>query len=422
MANTVRFIHAADVHLGTPFRQAGVTDSELGEALSGATYAAFDQVLGHAVREGVDFVVLSGDTFDSAALNLPAQSFLANRLTSLLAEGIGVYMVNGNHDPASGMSSGVPLPPEVCVFAADHVQRIDVEARGGGTCSIYGRSFFRSDERSNLALGFRRDSDVVNAIAVLHANVGGSPLSDPYSPCTVADLAAAGMDYWALGHIHLESVVSVSSPLAIYPGSTQALTINETGRHGCYLVELTDGTPSARWLPTGAVDVTHVPVDLTGCDSLLAVPPRVVEALNESLCNVTTPTLVRIVLTGRRSFTAPVDDTTRAQLVQATQDVLSARSPRIWVDSSVMNRSRLDRIDDVGNSANPFIRAMVELADAIDVSELMASSKRLGKADGRTTAVTSANALLLDELDAEREDLIIQAKEYAVSMLLGEGE
>lgn len=421
MANTVRFIHAADIHLGTAFKQAGSSDRTLGEALTRATYEAFDRVIAHALNEGADFVVLAGDTFNSAGMNLPAQGHLARGLAKLTDAGIRVLMVHGNHDPASGQTAAVPLPDGVYVFPHDDVASVEIEGRAG-TCTVYGRSFYRSDERENLALGFARDSAAVNAVAILHANVGGSPLSDPYSPCTVTDLAAAKMDYWALGHIHLEGVVSSASPLAVYPGSTQALTINETGRHGCYLVELADGIPSTTWLSTGSVGVAHIRVDLTGCSSLASLPSLIAARVADELRSAETPHLVRIILEGRREFTTPLGDAVLVQIAEATQGELAQRSPRVWIDSTVVNRSRLNRMDDVESSANPFIRAMVELSNSIDVAELLATTERLGKTDNRTSTVISADRSILPLLASESDDLLREAREYAVSLLLGEGE
>lgn len=422
MANTVRFIHAADVHLGTAFKQANLSDPQLGEALSRATYEAFDRVMDHAIKEGVDFVILAGDTLNSAGMNLRAQSYLAAKLSDLTERGIRVFLVHGNHDPSSGSIGATPLPEGVHVFSPDGVEAVDVVATGGSTCTLYGRSYLRSEERNNLATDFHRGEGIVNAVGILHANVGGSAALDPYSPCSVADLSAARMDYWALGHIHQERVVSDASPLAIYPGSTQALTINEIGRHGCYLVELTDGNPHARWLPTGTIGVAHVEVDLSECSSVAELPQRARTAIVDAHQNMEIPHLVRLVLTGRRSFTTPLTDDVLGQLTQAVQQLVSNLAPRIWIDGTVTDRSRLGRMDEVESSSNPFIRAAMTLADNIDVSTLIDTAPRLGRTDGRSTAVAQADRALLEALGADSAELLVAAKEYAVSVLLGEDE
>ena len=43
-------------------------------------------------------------------------------------------------------------------------------------------------------------------IGLMHTSLAGAPGHDLYAPCTLADLAASGFDYWALGHIHSASV------------------------------------------------------------------------------------------------------------------------------------------------------------------------------------------------------------------------
>ena len=60
-----KFLHAADLHLGSPLES-------LGEAIDDATYErvkalvnrAFDRLIDVAIGEGVDFVVLAGDVYD----------------------------------------------------------------------------------------------------------------------------------------------------------------------------------------------------------------------------------------------------------------------------------------------------------------------------------------------------------------------
>ena len=75
------------------------------------------------------------------------------------------------------------------------------------------------------------------AIGVLHANVGDREGHGPYAPCSLEDLRAARMDYWALGHIHQPEVLD-HSPHTAYAGCPQGLDPTETGERGCWLVTL----------------------------------------------------------------------------------------------------------------------------------------------------------------------------------------
>ena len=93
-----------------------------------------------------------------------------------------------------------------------------------------------------LALGFRRLDAPGLHVGVLHCNVGGQPEEAAYSPCSVADLAAAGMDYWALGHIHQHTRLGEGRPWIVYAGSLQAGKSNELGPKGAVVVSVAGET------------------------------------------------------------------------------------------------------------------------------------------------------------------------------------
>src|SRR5262249_534326 len=103
---------------------------------------------------------------------------------------------------------------------------------------VYGISYERRDVTENLALRFQRRDAPGMHIGVLHCNVGPQPEHAAYSPCTIADLEAAGLDYWALGHIHQHQVLVKGRPWIGYPGSLQGCKTNEVGPKGAVLVEV----------------------------------------------------------------------------------------------------------------------------------------------------------------------------------------
>ena len=76
-------------------------------------------------------------------------------------------------------------------------------------------------------------------IGVLHTACGRAG-HENYAPCTAADLAARGYDYWALGHVHAFEIVS-RDPWIVYPGNLQGRSIRECGERGAVIVEVADG-------------------------------------------------------------------------------------------------------------------------------------------------------------------------------------
>jgi exonuclease SbcD len=207
--DSVTFIHAADLHLDAPFGSLTASSSRVGLALAEATYGAFCRIVDTAIAREVDFVVIAGDAYNSRDKSLRAQLRFREQMLRLSEAGIEVFVVQGNHDPENGWSAGLPLPANVHVFPSERVGRAEVVRDGEVVAAVYGRSYARRDVTENLALGYRREPQDPIAIAVLHTNVGSNTDYETYAPATVDDLRAAGMDYWALGHIHKQEVLAV---------------------------------------------------------------------------------------------------------------------------------------------------------------------------------------------------------------------
>ncbi len=248
MRDRVTFIHAADLHLDAPFSGLTAASDRIGKALAEATYEAFRRVIDTAIAREVDFVVIAGDAYNSRDKSLRAQLRFREQMTRLAEAGIEAFVVQGNHDPANGWSAKLALPDNVTVFSADRVGRAEVVRDGELVAAVYGRSFARRDVTENLSLGYRREASDPIAIGVLHTNVGSNADYETYAPATLDDLRAAGMDYWALGHIHKQEVLA-ENPWVVYSGSPQGINPKETGPHGCFVVDVS---------PSGAVSLEHV--------------------------------------------------------------------------------------------------------------------------------------------------------------------
>jgi DNA repair exonuclease SbcCD nuclease subunit len=295
----VTFVHAADLHLDAPFLGIAANDERVGRALAEATYTALERVVDLALDRVVDFVVIAGDAYNAADKSVRAQRRLREQVRRLDEAGIRTLIIHGNHDPLGGFSAGMALPPSVSVFPSERVERVEVVRDGDFTCAVYGRSFGRAAETSDFTPGYRRDPDDAVAVGLLHANVGGNPDYDAYAPCSLEDLRAAGMDYWALGHIHKHEVLS-RDPWVVYAGSPQGLSPKESGPHGCCVVGVSR---------SGDVDVEHVEIapiawatvelDASGCQDIDDVEHLVARACEQMRAAEQRPCVARFALTGR---------------------------------------------------------------------------------------------------------------------------
>ena len=234
----LRFIHCADLHLDSPFKGIAAMESDIAAKLQQAPVAALEAIVELALRENVDFVLIAGDAWDVQEKSLPVQLQFNSRMRQLEERNIPCYYACGNHDPLPGGREAVKLPDNVRRFGKQ-VSMFTFEKNGSPAAHIYGVSFSRAAENENLALKFSRRDPAQPAIAVLHCNVGDTG-HENYAPCSIDDLVNAGMDYWALGHVHQFRVLRQQTPAIVYPGCAQGCNPRETGPHGCCLVTIND--------------------------------------------------------------------------------------------------------------------------------------------------------------------------------------
>ena len=117
----VRFIHTADLHLDTPFKGLSRMNSDLSKRLKDATFRSFRKIIDLCSDKKVDFLIISGDIFDSENKSLAAQLRFVTELKSLSEKGIPVYFICGNHDPLKSWLDTIELPDKVIRFGPPEV-------------------------------------------------------------------------------------------------------------------------------------------------------------------------------------------------------------------------------------------------------------------------------------------------------------
>ena len=409
------FVHAADMHLDAPFAGVSADDARVGKALAEATHAAFDRLVDTCVERGARFVVLAGDAYNSSDTSLRAQLHFAAGMRRLSEAGVDVFLVHGNHDPASGWSAGLAMPESVHVFPTDRVGRFEVTSDGQTVAAVYGRSFAHAAETANLAVGYARQADDPFAVGVLHANVGGNPEYDPYAPASLDDLRAARMDYWALGHIHKQEVL-VRDPWIAYSGSTQGLNPKETGPHGCLVVQVgPSGISAVEHVETAPVGWAQIECDLAAAHTIEDAHRRLAESCEAIRSDAGRPTVVRVKLVGRSPAHAGLARAgVLGDLVESVRRDQAAATPWIWLDRVTDVTAPVLDLDAV-RAGKEFSAELVRIAD-----ELEADSVALGQLIEEISAPLGA-ALPGYELGIDSNSALIAARDAALDLLLAEG-
>ena len=367
-----RFLHCADLHLDSPFEGIQADDPEIAAVLRDATFKAFERVVDVGRERHVDFLIVSGDVYDGADRSLRAQLKFRDALHRAAEAGIECFVAHGNHDPLDGWEADLKMPERVHRFGGDDVEMIPIVRDGEEVVHVYGISYLVREVRQNLASRFRREEDTPFAIGVLHCNVGGDTNHDNYAPCLMDDLTAAGMDYWALGHIHTANVLKENRPCIVYPGNTQGRSVRETGARGCCLVEVDEaGQIRHEFIETDAVRWFEETVDIAELETL----DDLLNELDDTRESVRSradkrAAVLRLRVTGRGKLHAHLQrpDTDR-DLLGRLRDGEPGRSDFVWVES--IRLATLPEIDieqrrSVEDFVGDFLRAAENLRNRAD--------------------------------------------------------
>lgn len=230
-----RFIHTADLHLDSPLRSLSLRNADLAALIGDGTRRALVRIVDLAIAERVDAVLIAGDLYDGDQTSMKTARFLASELGRLHEAGIAAYVIRGNHDALSRISKELVFADSVKLFRG-RAEAVEIEL-GGLSVAIHGLSFAEPQAPESLLPKYRPPVLGAINIGLMHTSLAGAPGHDNYAPCSLAELVAAGFDYWALGHIHQRTQHADG---VVMPGMPQGRDINEAGDKTVSLVTISD--------------------------------------------------------------------------------------------------------------------------------------------------------------------------------------
>lgn len=279
----LKFIHAADFHLDSAFgalsaRQAAARRRESREL----AFRLANYVNGH----DVGLVLLAGDLFDSGSAFRETGEQLAEALGQMRAK---VFIAPGNHDwfgPGSPWLT-VDWPENVHIFRESRLTAVELPEWG---LTIHGAGFTGPEQAEGFLKGFAAPADGRVHIGLLHGALDSAEAR--YDPIRREEIAASGLAYLALGHIHKRTEpLTFGGTLCAWPGCPEGRGFDELGEKGFYEgVVDGDGKVALTFVPFARRRYEILEVDVTGQS-----PRAAVEA---ALPAGTAQHLYRILLTG----------------------------------------------------------------------------------------------------------------------------
>jgi exonuclease SbcD len=420
----LRFVHTGDLHLDSPFLGLGQAVPErIASALRDATLRSWERIVRLAIDEHVDAVLAAGDVFEGANRTLRAQVAFRDGLEQLARERIPSFVVTGNHDPLSGWEPAVTWPDLAYRFGAQAVSSRPIVRDGVELARVHGISYGVRDVTRNLAATFRRDGDEPFAIGLLHANVGGIEGYQNYAPCSISDLAASGMDYWALGHIHKHGVLRAKDPTIVYCGNPQGRDPGETDPRGCYLVEVDErGRVVPDFRPMDVVRWQRLSLPIEGIATEEGLYHAVGDAIESAATAAGRSIVALVTLTGRGPLHASLG---RPAVLRDVQLLVRERfgigEPFAWLETirdetrpTIDLAARRAAGDLLGETLREFERSRLALrqgqqADLHDLLLDLYDHPRVRRALGGAQPGTAELLALLESAEAQVIDQLDEA-------------
>lgn len=263
--DSVKFIHAADIHLGA-VPEKGKPWAENRER---EIWDTFIELIKRAEKEQVDFLFLAGDLFHRQPLLRELKE--VNYLFSTL-EKTKVVLMAGNHDYIRRDSyyRNFKWEENVTFLKSPRIERVYFPKEN---VEVYGGSYYDKEIREAIYDNIKPVDKTRINILIAH---GGD---EKHAPMNERQLALNGFDYIALGHRHTQ-VIFLENRI-INPGNLEPLDVKETGKKGFFIGEITKEDCRTWFVPLAKRNYIHLSIQVNPSTTLLALQRVVIEKIEE---------------------------------------------------------------------------------------------------------------------------------------------
>jgi exonuclease SbcD len=232
----LRFIHAAGVLADHQVRDTGPCDDDVRSKLVDATLLSFERIVEACVDNDVDFLLLTGDTFDESDRSLRARVAIREGFTCLEDAGIDVFVVPGPRDSQDAWASFKDLPDNVSLFVSEVDEPTAIMRNGNVLATLQaclGRSTdnaVQQDESSSM--GQSRIGPFRIGIIPPFASSGAAPDESVVETW----LSTHRVDYLAVPLPFARTTITRMEQIAHGPGPATSMSRDDCGPAGCSLV------------------------------------------------------------------------------------------------------------------------------------------------------------------------------------------
>ncbi|MCL4372580.1 DNA repair exonuclease [Candidatus Parvarchaeota archaeon] len=216
----MKFMHVGDTHIGQVYKN-DTRNNDIKEA--------FIQMVDYAISEKIEFIVHSGDLFDSGNPPLDSLLFVTDELNRLKTAGIPLFIIPGSHDVGVGEEESIielfhrnnlltNLNSKKYIEFGENVNLKGEKYKNAFICGVKGKRSKVEDEIFKK-LKIEIDNSAFIKIFVFHHTI--SYLGEKFKDLETESLPK-GFDYYAAGHWHgHRENIKYDRGVIQYPGSLE---------------------------------------------------------------------------------------------------------------------------------------------------------------------------------------------------------
>jgi DNA repair protein SbcD/Mre11 len=270
----VKFAHIADCHLGS-WRQ---------EELQELNFKSFKKIIKIIIEEKLDFVLISGDLFDSAYPPIEILKKAFSEFRKLKDNNIPVYLIAGSHDfSASGKTfldvlEKAGFSKNVEKFEVLDENKIELIPTLHDNIAIYGYS----GKKSSMEIEDLKKIKIKNhhpfTILMLHTTLTDIVGNIDMNSIDKKELPKA--DYYAMGHIHQRFHNIENNSHFIYPGPTYPNNFQELKDLECGSFQITQITDKieTKNIKIPLTEVVYIEIEL---ENSLKATEEIIEKIDK---------------------------------------------------------------------------------------------------------------------------------------------
>ena len=148
---------------------------------------------------------------------------------------------------------------------------------------VFGAAFKGRYENKSLLKNVVVPKDDFINLCVLHGEIlSSNSCKSLYNPIFTEDIEKSGLDYLALGHIHMRSkIYKLDETFYSYPGNTESSGFGDLGEKGIYLGEISKGFCNLKFIKTCKRAYYVKEINISGLKTDSEIARKIISSLKE---------------------------------------------------------------------------------------------------------------------------------------------